>query len=355
MRTTTASVQLLLPLLRVASTERVALLYWLKQASVQDDAYARLTILEGALGARQWSLSGGGRGNLVRILEDLRKSDPQLAGVNPDWFSGDDFHFRESIMGAARDLNLEGRTGYTDQDLAQALSSGVLLTGRTTESLYYRFGHSMDNAILSGMAPGAALRVFRSFAKKRALDVLKLKKRREQGAVGIDTQIGDEGGRTLAEMISNSNDYDLVEAAFDTPEGHQVLRDFDRYLTPAFSSAPQQLLLWEAVRDNPDIVGSPTKMADAYSQRTGAPITGPGVKKLWDKILLKIQETVGQHPELIETLEGVRSIKQMFRMAAKRKQAKAADLEEACWEGYEAVGMKEKGGKKVPNCVPVKK
>lgn len=26
-----------------------------------------------------------------------------------------------------------------------------------------------------------------------------------------------------------------------------------------------------------------------------------------------------------------------------------------CWTGYEAIGMKKKGGKKVPNCVPVTK
>lgn len=26
-----------------------------------------------------------------------------------------------------------------------------------------------------------------------------------------------------------------------------------------------------------------------------------------------------------------------------------------CWKGYEMVGMKKKGGKKVPNCVPKKK
>jgi len=30
-------------------------------------------------------------------------------------------------------------------------------------------------------------------------------------------------------------------------------------------------------------------------------------------------------------------------------------LEKACWPGYEAVGMKKKGGKMVPNCVPVGK
>jgi hypothetical protein len=28
---------------------------------------------------------------------------------------------------------------------------------------------------------------------------------------------------------------------------------------------------------------------------------------------------------------------------------------EQCWKGYEQVGMKEKNGKMVPNCVPKKK
>ena len=27
-------------------------------------------------------------------------------------------------------------------------------------------------------------------------------------------------------------------------------------------------------------------------------------------------------------------------------------LKDACWSGYTAVGMKMKGGRKVPNCVP---
>lgn len=29
-------------------------------------------------------------------------------------------------------------------------------------------------------------------------------------------------------------------------------------------------------------------------------------------------------------------------------------LKSACWTGYTAVGMKNKGGRQVPNCVPVK-
>lgn len=30
-----------------------------------------------------------------------------------------------------------------------------------------------------------------------------------------------------------------------------------------------------------------------------------------------------------------------------------AHLEESCWKGYKAIGVKDKGGRKVPNCVPV--
>jgi len=29
-------------------------------------------------------------------------------------------------------------------------------------------------------------------------------------------------------------------------------------------------------------------------------------------------------------------------------------IDEACWDGYQQKGMKDKGGKQVPNCVPVK-
>lgn len=35
------------------------------------------------------------------------------------------------------------------------------------------------------------------------------------------------------------------------------------------------------------------------------------------------------------------------------KMAEDEGLEGACWEGYEPIGMKEKDGKMVPNCVPI--
>ena len=31
------------------------------------------------------------------------------------------------------------------------------------------------------------------------------------------------------------------------------------------------------------------------------------------------------------------------------------NMEKACWTGYKQVGMKDKNGKRVPNCVPINK
>ena len=34
--------------------------------------------------------------------------------------------------------------------------------------------------------------------------------------------------------------------------------------------------------------------------------------------------------------------------------AKTKRTKNPCWKGYEAIGMKKKGGRTVPNCVPIK-
>lgn len=36
------------------------------------------------------------------------------------------------------------------------------------------------------------------------------------------------------------------------------------------------------------------------------------------------------------------------------REDKTEKLNKSCWKGYEAIGMKTKNGKKVPNCVPIK-
>ena len=42
-------------------------------------------------------------------------------------------------------------------------------------------------------------------------------------------------------------------------------------------------------------------------------------------------------------------------ISEKKKNKENKDLKKACWSGYEAIGLKKKNGKMVPNCVPVNK
>jgi hypothetical protein len=44
----------------------------------------------------------------------------------------------------------------------------------------------------------------------------------------------------------------------------------------------------------------------------------------------------------------MRSFKQLRQLTEKKS------LKKACWDGYEAIGMKNKDGRQVPNCVPIK-
>ena len=39
-------------------------------------------------------------------------------------------------------------------------------------------------------------------------------------------------------------------------------------------------------------------------------------------------------------------------MAEKKYIGKPGKQDDPCWKGYEMVGMKKKGGRQVPNCVP---
>ena len=54
----------------------------------------------------------------------------------------------------------------------------------------------------------------------------------------------------------------------------------------------------------------------------------------------------------VERLEDVGNVK-IIIMAKKKKKGKG--LKNTCWKGYEAIGMKTKNGRKVPNCVPKNK
>lgn len=68
----------------------------------------------------------------------------------------------------------------------------------------------------------------------------------------------------------------------------------------------------------------------------------------------------GRLKEIVSELQGASKmhLKQSKEIAShiddmpSRKKSKKKN---PCWKGYEAIGMKKKGGRTVPNCVPKKK
>ena len=65
----------------------------------------------------------------------------------------------------------------------------------------------------------------------------------------------------------------------------------------------------------------------------------------------ELRNAVKAHGKQADTIE--KHIDSMESPAPFKKKGKG--LKKACWKGYEAIGMKTKGGRKVPNCVPVKR
>ena len=59
-------------------------------------------------------------------------------------------------------------------------------------------------------------------------------------------------------------------------------------------------------------------------------------------------------PTLIGLLNRAKTAAVAGLLPSEAARLRSAGLGDTCWDGYEAVGMKEQGGKQVPNCVPTK-
>lgn len=68
--------------------------------------------------------------------------------------------------------------------------------------------------------------------------------------------------------------------------------------------------------------------------------------------LAGIPYVVAVDPERGFVLQKAGMTWEQFKPQAEAMHKKANESEDPCWEGYEAVGLKRKGGKTVPNCVP---
>lgn len=80
----------------------------------------------------------------------------------------------------------------------------------------------------------------------------------------------------------------------------------------------------------------------------------PGYKKPLPHSTVTSREHIAQHNKNLSSDE-INKVHQHVQQLHKEEVEHVQEaLQDACWKGYEAIGMKEKGGRKVPKCVPIK-
>lgn len=67
----------------------------------------------------------------------------------------------------------------------------------------------------------------------------------------------------------------------------------------------------------------------------------------WDECMADQMERYGDE-------ETAKKVCGAIKAGMKKSFAEGDDLSDACWDGWEAIGLKEKDGRMVPNCVPIK-
>jgi hypothetical protein len=86
---------------------------------------------------------------------------------------------------------------------------------------------------------------------------------------------------------------------------------------------------------------------DFYASGTGDKISGKVTKNDGKHVRIQAHKTHGGKLHVFKVTP------HLPKTQNEEVKLEEASLKDACWKGFEAIGMKEKGGKKVPNCVPV--
>ena len=129
----------------------------------------------------------------------------------------------------------------------------------------------------------------------------------------------------------------------------------------------------------PQKLGCAVKLDGSNGHEGGAPFINPGIAAKMAKGVMKVKQVITDKAKEYDAKDGKEGnvVSQFINDAGSKAKSAAVNaynkLDDAskhagtgfsnapgspfkkkgpCWEGYEMIGMKNKNGKKVPNCVP---
>lgn len=215
-----------------------------KDAGLDMDLMARMSVIEGALGRRAGELSKDRRS----IGAALKEIPLQYPAIDHDWFALKDWGLYDALVQGARKVLPHQGGVATAEEVAQELAGGLGRGGAQRDSIFRNAGKKLSDLILSGRAtPKSLWGTLRNWAMKRALNVWDKMRRRDKQR-GDGALVQDEGQMSVDDAIDTSP-MALLFTLMGTSKGNAVKRWM--YKTVADKGTPAQAAIMDAVIDNP--------------------------------------------------------------------------------------------------------
>lgn len=279
---------------------REVLASWEKAASLLQDKFCRASFFEGLLGLKpnsivrnpepwfrraQAALDTGESDDLLdalRVREATHKDIELMVGRR------DLLLFEALVSGAAQAMPKEGVRGHLPEDVAQSLAAGFsVLTGDPLrygpgKGVFYHLGFKWHGTFtIRGLAF-----ILRREAKNRAADVVRGTRKEDSRSKSIDSPAypGSDDAASLSDILSGDSAVsegafvDIASAVYNDPKSMALIDEAVR----AQLSGPVQVVVWEAIRDNPSLLKITSKgigveqraLALAVSEASGSPYKG---------------------------------------------------------------------------------
>jgi len=287
------------------------------------DQVARIYFLEGL-----FNLPASGRKPLRQLAQN-----PKAEGLPPELFDPrtNTGMYKVFLTTVKRAIHNPQQMEEAAQNIFAGITPGK---GASTDPIFYAVGKAIrqrggeDDVTVSSIKNAAV-----KFTLGKARDYGKLRKSPTEGAVGFDSPLGEDTGRTLADILADETDYTMLQTVFDTPAGAKVLRRLSETITAALPSEGQKAI-WNVIAQNPYLIGSSSEsVAGAkLAELLGNKISRQRAGQLWRAVLETVRQVAIDNPKILADLEDQQLVKRMLdprnlgKYAAKRLARRYASL-----------------------------
>ena len=295
-------------------------------ATAMFDQVARIYFLEGL-----FNLPASGRKPLRQL-----EQNPKAEGLPPELFDPrtNTGMYKVFLTTVKRAIHNPQQMEEAAQNIFAGITPGK---GASTDPIFYSVGKAIrqrggeDDVTVSGIKNAVV-----KFTLGKARDYGKLRKSPTEGAVGFDSPLGEDTGRTLADILADETDYTMLQTVFDTPAGVEVLSRLSETITAALPSEGQKAI-WNVIAQKPSLIGSSSEsvagaeLADILAQQ-GYEISRQRAGQLWRAVLERVRKVAIDNPKILADLEDQQLVKRMLdprnlgKYAAKRLARRYASL-----------------------------